>query len=801
MKSLTTLIEESGLSHAEIARQAGVHRTTVSRIVHGKQQMRADTAQRLASALGVPLEAVTKARTTQPAEPEVIRTTSAKIKEWGSGDTGDRQLPELVIRLIRAEIPAAGEVQGATGRETVRPGPDIKVKSPRRTRHIPQGESVWEVSTRQDVARKATDDFKGALKRFKDDTAAKQTHFVFVTTQIWTGAANWRAIKAKEKKWASISVYDATDLQAWLEEFTTVQLWFKDRAGVSNDDVEWLKTWVDRWCEAANPRITMGMVGHSVDHARRAWRSWRQEMHQGPIAVRGGSVGEATLLIQALIEDEQVGGGATGSAPVHDLEGVVVHSKGALSRLAEGRSDNLVIVPAPGLEEDAIGMANKARIALPTTRRTYGSQAVEVKREPRSGIDKCLQDLGLDPGKAAQLARASSGSPNALRRINLQQRDLSRWDLPKGLQRVAAVAGLVGTWEGHHPADIEAIRRLMKLGTPDAVDDAWQDLAMLDEPMTWIQGSLRGVNCRLDAWLRATKPYATRRIIEDYVQLTQLELTKTETTSDSEIATNDPMGADRQKENRVSTTMLDGLCKGLILLREYADEFDHLLTGSSCAGLVEQTVHAALSGTTVEHLQAISSVLPSLAGRLHHLAGPVRDRLVAAPGLVVTPGGGQHGQEGQGPHPPGPGHVGPQHQADPAQPLGLDEVAVGGADRVPIDPQGLNFGPPAPFQGLVDGQVQRSRRRQVWDQVCQQHPADDQEARLRTGWSRAPSPSSCRPSAYYRAEVTVRRPGARMTPISRIGTWRQVRASKSDAKGDSSDTMGSGRLGMMNLLW
>ncbi len=613
MKSLTTLIEESGLSHAEIARQAGVHRTTVSRIVHGKQQMRADTAQRLASALGVPLEAVTNARTTQPAEPEVIRTTSAKIKEWGAGDTGDRQLPELVIRLIRAEIPAAGEVQGATGRETVRPGPDIKVKSPRRTRHIPQGESVWEVSTRQDVLTKAKEDINNALARMEDDAEAKRTHFVFVTTQSWAASANWKAKEASKKQWASISVYDVTDLQTWLEEFTTVQLWFKDRAGVSNDAVEWLKTWVDRWCEAAHPRITMDMVGHSVDHARRAWRSWRQGMHLEPIAVRGGSVGEATLLIQALIEDEQVGGGETGSAPVHDLEGVVVHSKGALSRLAEGRSDNLVIIPAPGLEEDAIGMANKARIALPTTRRTHGSQAVEVKREPRSGIDKCLQDLGLDPGKAAQLVRASSGSPNALRRINLQQRDLSQWDLPRDLQRVAAVAGLVGTWEGHHPADIEAIRRLMKLGTPDAVDDAWQDLAMLDEPMTWIQGPLRGVNSRLDAWLRATKPYATRRIIEDYVQLTQLELTKAETISDSEIATDDPMGADQQKENRVSTTMLDGLCKGLILLREYADEFDHLLTGSSCDGLVEQTVHAALSGTTVEHLRAISSVLPSLA--------------------------------------------------------------------------------------------------------------------------------------------------------------------------------------------
>ena len=307
MKSLTTLIEESGLSHAEIARQAGVHRTTVSRIVHGKQQMRADTVQRLASALGVPLEAVTNARTTQPAEPEVIRTTSAKIKEWGAGDTGDRQLPEFVIRLIRAEIPAAGEVQGATGRETVRPGPDIKVKSPRRTRHIPQGESVWEVSTRKDVARKATDDFKGALKRFKDDTAAKQTHFVFVTTQIWTGAANWRAVKAKEKKWASISVYDATDLQAWLEEFTTVQLWFKDRAGVSNDNVEWLKTWVDRWCEAAHPRITMGMVGHSVDHARRAWQSPKRDSRD-----ERGEVSDRVLADPDIVPADQGGLGGCG---------------------------------------------------------------------------------------------------------------------------------------------------------------------------------------------------------------------------------------------------------------------------------------------------------------------------------------------------------------------------------------------------------------------------------------------------------------------------------------------------------
>lgn len=612
MKSLTALIAESGLSHAEVARRAGVSRTTVSRIVHGKQQMSADTGQRLASALGLPREAVTNAGTTQPAEPEVIRITTARITAWGAGETGDRQLPELVMRLIRAEIPAAGEVRGPTGRETVQSGPDIKVRAPRRTRHIPQGESVWEVSVRKDVARKAKEDIAGAFKRL-DAVEAKRTHFVFVTTQSWSGGANWRDSEAKRKQWASVSVYDVTDLQAWIEEFMTVQLWFKDRAGILNDEIEWLETCVDRWCKAAIPRITIGMARSSVDHARRSWQLWRKGEQQEPIAVRGGSVGEAMLLIQALIEDERAGNPKTGVARVQDLEGVVVHTKGALTRLVEGHTDNLVIVPARGLENDAVGMADKARIALLTTRRGHGSQTVEVKREPYTNLSQCLQDLGVDPGKAKQCARASGGSPNALRRINCPTSFLNGSDLPASLQRVAAVAGLVGTWDGNRSADVEAIRRLTNLDTPEAVDEAWQALTALEEPMTWIEGPLRGVNNRLDAWLRATIPHATRRVIEAYIQLTQLELTKADRITDHEFIFDYGMDAYRQGEDRVSPRMLDGLCKGLILLRAYADKFDHQFTGNSCAGLVGLTVSKVLSGITVERLQAISNVLPSLA--------------------------------------------------------------------------------------------------------------------------------------------------------------------------------------------
>ena len=612
MKSLTTLIAESGLSYAEVARRAGISRTTVSRIVHGKQQMRADTGQRLASALGLSPEAVTNARTTQPAEPEVIRITTARITEWGAGETGDRQLPELVRRLIRAEIHASGNLRGPTGRETVQSGPDIQVNSPRRTRHIPQGESVWEVSTRKDYRKKATKDIDSAFARF-DDVAAKQIHFVFVTTQSWGNAANWRDIQAKKKQWASVSVYDVTDLQAWIEEFTTVQLWFKDRAGVSNDDIEWLETHVDRWCKAAHPRITTGMVSDSVDHSRRLWREWRQGKYEGPIVVRGGSIGEAMLLVQALIDDERKADNHQGTAHVNDLEGVVVHSMGALTRLVEGRPDNLVIIPARGLENHAVGMASNVRMALPTTRRVHGSQVIEVKREPYANIRKCLQELDVDQGLADRLARASGGSPNALRRISHQQPHLNRLDLPKHLQRIALVAGLVGTWDERYKGDNEAIRRLAKLDTLEAVDDHWRDLATLDEPMTWFEGPLRGVTNRLDVWLRATIPYSTRRDIENYIQLIQLELKQVDKMSESKKIFDIETYSERKEEIRISSRMLDGMCQGLILLREYAYEFDYLFTGSGCTGLVKQTIFNVLSSITVEHLQAISGVLPSLA--------------------------------------------------------------------------------------------------------------------------------------------------------------------------------------------
>ena len=100
-------------------------------------------------------------------------------------------------------------------------------------------------------------------------------------------------------------------------------------------------------------------------------------------------------------------------------------------------------------------------------------------------------------------------------------------------------------------------------------------------------------------------------------------------------------------------------------------------------------------------------------GLEQRLPGPVGQRLMAAPVLLrVALGGREHGQERQRPDAPGPGDRRQQHDREPAQPARLDEVAVGGAHRVAIDPARLDLRAPAPLERVVDADDYRP----LWDE-------------------------------------------------------------------------------------
>jgi hypothetical protein len=86
-----------------------------------------------------------------------------------------------------------------------------------------------------------------------------------------------------------------------------------------------------------------------------------------------------------------------------------------------------------------------------------------------------------------------------------------------------------------------------------------------------------------------------------------------------------------------------------------------------------------------------------------HLTSPVGELLVTlAALLMVALGGRKDGQKGQRPHPLGPRNGGEQHHTQPAQPAGFDEERARGAHGVAVDALGLDFGPTATLDMVVE---------------------------------------------------------------------------------------------------
>ncbi len=88
----------------------------------------------------------------------------------------------------------------------------------------------------------------------------------------------------------------------------------------------------------------------------------------------------------------------------------------------------------------------------------------------------------------------------------------------------------------------------------------------------------------------------------------------------------------------------------------------------------------------------------------------------------------QRGQKRQRPNAPRPGDRGEQHQAHPAQPARLDEVAVGGANRITVDTLGRDPLAAAALDRVVQSQDHGAALRERVDEEAEQDAAADARA-------------------------------------------------------------------------
>jgi hypothetical protein len=198
------------------------------------------------------------------------------LKNWADSVAAEsrfpRMLKELVGAVIRPEsllhlhMPSddASRTHGFDGEVICREG----------NRFVPEGISVWEISTEKKIKDKANRDFRARsdgedpyIKGAKWDR--KKLTYVCATARPWRQKEKeqWIAERKAEDIWNDVAVIDGEVVQNWLELATAVSLSFLRELGIGPEEgLQSLDEAWEEWCNLSNPPITENLVLAGREH-------------------------------------------------------------------------------------------------------------------------------------------------------------------------------------------------------------------------------------------------------------------------------------------------------------------------------------------------------------------------------------------------------------------------------------------------------------------------------------------------------------------------------------------------------
>src|SRR6476469_9301865 len=212
----------------------------------------------------------------------LFKATCDDLERW-AGKPARRVAQDSFPRLIRLLVFATNstltEIQFPTGDSVIFSGWD--------------GVTVWELGTTTDYKDKAWDDYS---KRKNELAGPKgiplnQCTFIFITPRRWVKKDgpkkhqqtkdNWVKARLKDKIWADVKVYDADDLENWLEHAPAVTEWFLRECGRPNRVYaldQWLREWLYKIIPPIEPDRIMAAVLSNISEKDQLWKRIKESL-------------------------------------------------------------------------------------------------------------------------------------------------------------------------------------------------------------------------------------------------------------------------------------------------------------------------------------------------------------------------------------------------------------------------------------------------------------------------------------------------------------------------------------------
>ena len=610
-----------GMTVTKAAELLGIGRPALSNFLNGKAALSQEMARRLERAFEADRqelldlqarydrrdEAVRRPVVAGSHAPSLVPIGARDIDGWADRIEARQQLAALLRRLIHSTGRDLIRIDFPAGDNAERRGRDGILEARAPTPWIPEGKSAWEFGCNRDPKRKVKKDYRARLKSVPARERRDMT-FVFVTPRNWSGKEKWAAARAAEGEWKDVRVYDASDLEQWLEQSAPTQIWFAERLGKPVDGFRSLDGCWSDWADVCDPVLSPALFSVAeglVDN----FEQWLDAPPKRPFIVAAGSPEEALAFACHLSR-------TTKSATDEPSAGALVFdTPEAMRRFrAANAAPRIAIVHHTQVEREIGELYKRCHCVIVRPINDVESNPDIKLGLPRWGdFSDALESMGSSHEEANTLARASGRSPTVLRRrlSTVPAIRAPDWAEDARMARILLPAALVGAWSKASPSDREVVRELARSENEDHVESGAMELLALEDSPLWSTREYRGVVSRIDALFGIAK-FVTEADLDTFFSIAERVL------SETDPALGLPEGkrwaaALQDKVRDHSAALRAGIRETLVLLSVHGDTLFRSRLGGDFEARVSSLISRLLTPLTTDALLSHLDDLPDYA--------------------------------------------------------------------------------------------------------------------------------------------------------------------------------------------
>jgi len=417
----------------------------------------------------------------------------AMLKAWANQRESDSEFPRLVRRLILETTPGLVGLGVPAGDGVSTGGWDGIVETTEGSVWVPQGRSLWELSTEKSVGVKANGDYD---KRVEKPLVAKPSEHVYVAASLrpWTKHEDWAGDRRGHDFWKDVRAYGLDKIETWLEDAPATWAWFSEKNGLTPYGVRTVSAWWEAWSSQTDPVLSPEVVlGGRGDNAKSVADHLGGD---GFVTTIGGPSRDdvCAFLAGCAVAQERTGNGEmlARTVFVDDLQ--------AWRRLLDGKRP-LVLVPLDPKFATEVPLRSPHQVFVPTDR----PHAADICLAPVDAVAvrDALTTLGVaDNDKADEYGRLARRSLTALRRRLGVHAALSdpAWSRHP-VSRATRACHLAGAWVDGREGDQAALADLAGIEYERFVEEA-QALSGTADPLVSRLDGAWHLTDALDAWFQ-----------------------------------------------------------------------------------------------------------------------------------------------------------------------------------------------------------------------------------------------------------------------------------------------------------